>query len=66
MLQDKIQKFQQETLREKTFKNLSKMLFNLQLIKISKMNVFLGIYEPATTYKESYGLSKMKCMVGIH
>ena len=43
MLQDKIQKFQEETLREKTLKNSSKMLFNLQLIKSSQMKC-LGAY----------------------
>ena len=40
MLQDKIQKFQEETLREKTLKNSSKMLFNLLLIKSDVLIVF--------------------------
>ena len=43
MLQDKIQKFQEETLRENTLKTQAKMLFNFQLTQSYEM-MCLGEY----------------------
>ena len=66
MLEDKIQSFMEETLRENTSKTQAKMLLIFNLHKSDK-SMCLGEYMNRSLIIEwFYGWLKEKCMVGMH